>query len=61
MDIEIERLTECIGRAVYQAEFTNVLTQRFDSSVTHEPYAPQHKERVQPVCHSRREYAPLGL
>ena len=36
MDIEIERLTECIGRAVHQAEFTNVLRQRFDSSVMHE-------------------------
>ena len=39
MDIEIERLTECIGRAVHQAEFTNVLRQRFDSSVMHEFYA----------------------
>ena len=39
MDVAIERLTECIGRAVRQAEFTNVLRQRFDSSVMHELYA----------------------
>ena len=39
MDMEIERLTECIGRAVHHAEFTNVLRQRFDSSVMHELYA----------------------
>ena len=39
MDMAIERLKECIGRAVYQAEFTNVLRQRFDSSVMHEFYA----------------------
>ena len=38
MDMAIERLTECIGRAVHQAEFTNVLRQRFDSSVMHEFY-----------------------
>ena len=39
MDMEIERLTECIARAVHQAEFTNVLGQRFDSTVMHEWYA----------------------
>ncbi len=39
MDMEIERLTECIGRAVHQAEFTNVLGQRLDSAVMHELYA----------------------
>ena len=39
MDMAIERLTERIGRAVPQAEFTNVLRQRFDSSVMHEFYA----------------------
>ena len=39
MDMEIERLTECIGRAVRQAEFTNVLRQRFDSSAMHELFA----------------------
>ena len=39
MDIAIERLTDCIGRAVHQVEFTNVLRQRFNSSVMHEFYA----------------------
>ena len=39
MDMAIERLTECIGRAVHQAVFTNVLKQRFNSSVMHEFYA----------------------
>ena len=39
MDMAIERLTECIRRAVHQAVFTNVLKQRFDSSVMHEFYA----------------------
>ena len=39
MDMAIERLAECIGRAVHQAEFMNVLRQRFDSSVMHEFYA----------------------
>ena len=39
MDMAIERLAECIGRAVPQAEFTNVLGQRFDSSVMHDLYA----------------------
>ena len=39
MDMAIERLTECIGQAVHQAEFTNVLKQRFDSSVMHKLYA----------------------
>ena len=35
----IERLTECIRRAVRQAEFTNVFGQRVDSSVMHNLYA----------------------
>ena len=35
----IERLTECIGRAVHRAEFTNVFGQRFDSSVMRDLYA----------------------
>ena len=39
MDMAIERLTECIGRAVHQAEFTNVFRRRFDSSVMNELYA----------------------
>ena len=39
MDMAIERLAECIRRAVHQAVFTNVLKQRFDSSVMHEFYA----------------------
>ena len=39
MDLKIERLTECIGRAVDQTEFTNVLKQRFDSSVMRVFYA----------------------
>ena len=39
MDMAIERLTECIRRAVRQAEFTNVFGQRVDSSVMHELYA----------------------
>ena len=43
MDMEIERLTECIGRAVHEALFTNVLRQRFDSSVMHEFYAQKMK------------------
>ena len=43
MDMAIERLTECIGRAVHQAEFTNVLRQRFNSSVMHEFYARKMK------------------
>ena len=38
------RLTECIGRAVRQAEFTNVFKQRFDSSVMHELYARKRRE-----------------
>ena len=39
MDMAIERLTECIGRAVQQAEFTNVYKRRFDSPEMHELYA----------------------
>lgn len=39
----IEHLTECIGRAVHQTGFTNVLKQRFDSSVMHESYARKLK------------------
>ena len=44
VDMAIERLTECIGRAVRQAEFTNVFKQRFDSSVMHELYARKRRE-----------------
>ena len=43
MDMAIERLTECIGRAVHQAVFRNVLKQRFDASVMHEFYARKMK------------------
>ena len=39
MHMEIERLTESIGQAVRQTEFTNFHRQRFDSSVMHEMYA----------------------
>ena len=39
----IERLTECIGRAVRQAEFTNFWKQRFESSVMHELYARKRR------------------
>ena len=39
MDMAIERLTECIRRAVPHSEFKNILKQRFDSSVMHELYA----------------------
>ena len=43
MDMAIERLTECIGRAVHQAQFTNVFKQHFDSSVMHALYARKMK------------------
>ena len=43
MDMATANLRECIGRAVRQAEFTNVLRQRFDSSVMHEFYARKMK------------------
>ena len=39
MDTAIERLSECVGRAVRRAEFTNSRRQRFDSSVMHALYA----------------------
>ncbi|MCY4652570.1 MAG: Eco57I restriction-modification methylase domain-containing protein [Dehalococcoidia bacterium] len=39
----IERLTESIGRAVHQAEFTNFFKQRFESSVMHELYARKRR------------------
>ena len=38
MDMATERLTECIGRAVHKAEFTNVLKHRFDSAVMQQLY-----------------------
>ena len=40
----IEHLTESIGRAVHQAEFTNFLRQRFDSSVMHQLYDRKRRE-----------------
>ena len=43
MDLAIERLTECLGRAVHQAEFTNFFKQRFESSVMHELYARKRR------------------
>ena len=39
MDMAIKSLTDCIGQAVLQAKFTNVLRQRFDSSAMQELYA----------------------
>ena len=38
MDMAIERLKECIGRAVHQTVFANFLKQHFDSSMMHELY-----------------------
>ena len=43
MDVAIERLKECIGRAVHQTVFTNVLKQHFDSTVMHQFYVRKMK------------------
>ena len=43
MDMAIERLTECIGRAVHHTQFRNVYGNRFDSPVMRELYARKMK------------------
>ena len=57
MDMAIERLKECIGRAVRPAQFKNVWEHCFESSVMREFYARKVRGGVLPVQYGRHKCA----